>query len=460
MIFRPTQQQYSPGSTFKMITALAALRAGKLNANTAVTCNGGYRLGSRVWRCDLERGHGPVQLHEALQRSCNVFFYHMGDVLGIDPIADMGHLFGLGSRTGIDVVAEVPGVMPDSALYKRLSPTGYTKGMALNTSIGQGDDNVTPLQLAMAYSALANGGTLYQPQIVTRIETPNGKVLPTVRAQGAPGAEAEPGAPAAGRRGAEGGGEPARRHGLRGAPQGRGGRGEDRDRAGDGAGGGAAQGEPGLVLDAGQRVVRLLRPGGRPGAGGGGDQRARRLRRQRCGPDRGARAGEVLRAAAAQPRRGGRVGDAGAAPLVRRPPRGGRPGGEEPGGGGRGEGRRGRRAPGPDGGRASAGEHPRVRGRAGRRSRRCRPPWPPPPPRPRAARRGAVGGDRARGARGRRGGPAGRGGGLGGDAGRAGRRDAEGRRPGRSAPAPGPETAKPEAIGREAPPSAETNVAP
>jgi len=187
MIFRPTQQQYSPGSTFKMITALAALRAGKLTASTVINCPGGYRVGGRVWRCDLERGHGPLQLHEALQRSCDVFFYRLGDVLGIEPIADMAHLFGLGSRTGIDVVAEVPGVMPDEAFYNRVSRIGYTKGMALNTAIGQGDDNVTPLQLAMAYSALANGGTLYQPQIVTRIETPDGQELqrfvPKVRGQ-------------------------------------------------------------------------------------------------------------------------------------------------------------------------------------------------------------------------------------------------------------------------------------
>ncbi len=89
----------------------------------------------------------------------------------------MGRRFGFGAVTGLGVVPEVPGIMPDTAYYERVSPQGAFKGMALNSAIGQGDDNVTPLQLAMAYATLANGGTLYQPQLVQRIETPEGKVV-------------------------------------------------------------------------------------------------------------------------------------------------------------------------------------------------------------------------------------------------------------------------------------------
>ena len=176
LLYRPTQQHYSPGSTFKMVSALAALKSGRFTPHSVNTCNGGYQLGGRVWRCDLARGHGTIDLRVALQRSCNVYFYHVADVLGLDPIAEMGRSLGLGALTGIDVVGEVHGIMPDSRYYEHVAG-GYTKGKALNSAIGQGDDNVTPLQLAMAYAAVANGGTLYQPQIVRRVESPEGRVL-------------------------------------------------------------------------------------------------------------------------------------------------------------------------------------------------------------------------------------------------------------------------------------------
>ena len=98
-------------------------------------------------------------------------------MLGIDPIAEVGREFGLGAPTNFGVVGEVPGVMPSSEYHNRVTPGGYTKGMALNTSIGQGDVNVTPLQLAMLYATIANGGHLFQPQIVQRVETPEGELV-------------------------------------------------------------------------------------------------------------------------------------------------------------------------------------------------------------------------------------------------------------------------------------------
>ena len=177
MIFRPVQQQYPPGSTFKLVTLLAGLRSGQFNAHSAFHCSGSYRLGNRAWRCFKESGHGTIEPRQAIQQSCDAFFYHMGDVLGLDPIGNMGLELGLGAPTGINVVAEVPGIIPTVAYHDRVTPGGYTKGMAINSSVGQGDVNVTPLQLVRAYATIANGGTLYQPQVVRRIETLDGQVI-------------------------------------------------------------------------------------------------------------------------------------------------------------------------------------------------------------------------------------------------------------------------------------------
>ncbi len=177
MVFRPVAQHYSPGSTFKTFSLLAGLSNGLFTPHTVVSCPGGYRLGSRVWRCHKDAGHGPVDAKRALKVSCDTYFYKLADHLGIDVIAETGRALGLGAPTGIGVVAEVPGLMPDTAWHDRVTPGGYQKGMALNTVIGQGDVNTTPLQLVMAYAAIANGGTLYQPQLVKRIESADGRVL-------------------------------------------------------------------------------------------------------------------------------------------------------------------------------------------------------------------------------------------------------------------------------------------
>lgn len=177
MVFRAGAEHYHPGSTFKVVTLLAALQQGVYTPSTHVTCGGGYQLGSRRWRCHKESGHGPVDAHVAMKVSCDTYFYRAADLLGVDPIAAVGKGLGLGAQTGLGVAAEVPGVMPDSAYHNKVTPGGYTKGMALNTAIGQGDVNVTPLQLAVVYAAIANGGTVYQPQVVERLETPEGQVV-------------------------------------------------------------------------------------------------------------------------------------------------------------------------------------------------------------------------------------------------------------------------------------------
>lgn len=177
LIFKVDQQQYHPGSTMKPIVALAGLEEGVLHPGTRVTCRGGLRFGGRFWRCWRKQGHGTLDLRNAIIHSCDTYFYTAGARLGLDRIARWGLLLGLGAPTGLGLGPEAPGVMPTEDWYRRHVPGGYVPGAALNAAIGQGAVNVTPLQLAMAYAAIANGGTLYRPQIVRRIERPDGSVV-------------------------------------------------------------------------------------------------------------------------------------------------------------------------------------------------------------------------------------------------------------------------------------------
>ncbi|HUB09981.1 MAG TPA: penicillin-binding transpeptidase domain-containing protein, partial [Myxococcales bacterium] len=176
-MFRPLQGSYHPGSTFKAITALAGLEHHVITPESHTFCNGGYTLGHRRWRCWKDAGHGEMDLHHAIVHSCDTFFYWVGDKLGLDALAETARMLGLGAPTGIGLDNESAGVIPDVAYHDRVTPGGYQKGFALNAAIGQGDVNVTPLQLAMVYSAIGNGGTLYRPQVVRRIEDPDGKAV-------------------------------------------------------------------------------------------------------------------------------------------------------------------------------------------------------------------------------------------------------------------------------------------
>ncbi len=176
LIFRAVQQHYHPGSTYKVVTALAGLDSGTIGPGSQVVCNGGYSLGSRRWRCHNEGGHGVADLHHAISWSCDTFFYSTGDRMGIDPIAAMARKLGFGALPKLGVSPEVPGIVPDTDYHNRVTPGGYTKGLALNTAIGQGDNNVSPMQLLMAYAAIANGGTLYKPQLVLRTEDVEGNI--------------------------------------------------------------------------------------------------------------------------------------------------------------------------------------------------------------------------------------------------------------------------------------------
>jgi penicillin-binding protein 2 len=175
---RVIQGQYAPGSTFKVVTALAAL-LDKTGASLGkVTCPGYYKLGRRVWRCHRDKGHGLVGLREALKVSCDTFFYAMGAKLGIDKIAVAGHLLGTGHRTSIELRGEKPGLMPTEEWHNQaeFSTGGYQRGMALNTAIGQGSVLMTPIQLAHMYATISQFGKAYPPKIVSHLETADFRV--------------------------------------------------------------------------------------------------------------------------------------------------------------------------------------------------------------------------------------------------------------------------------------------
>jgi penicillin-binding protein 2 len=176
---RATQQHYPPGSTFKPFTGLAALDKEALTEDDKELCRGAMRYGSALFRCWRRGGHGKVAMHRAVVQSCDVYFYRAGLKAGLDAIADMSKSFGFGSITGFKSAREVPGIMPNKLWYQKHTKTGFLPGFTVSDSSGQGDVNVTPLQLAMAYAAIGNGGTLYAPQIVKRIESPTGEVIKT-----------------------------------------------------------------------------------------------------------------------------------------------------------------------------------------------------------------------------------------------------------------------------------------
>ncbi|MFA5624054.1 MAG: penicillin-binding protein 2 [Bradymonadales bacterium] len=170
---------YFPGSVYKVITAVATLEEGLMQTHDTLNCPGYYEYGKqrRRFHCWKHSGHGAVNIVESLGASCDVYFYKVGEKLGMDTLAEYAYHFGLGRRTGIGINGESPGLVPTRAWHAKHSSEGFQGGFTLSTSIGQGDTRTTPLQMALLYSALANGGTLYYPQIVDRIETAQGEPL-------------------------------------------------------------------------------------------------------------------------------------------------------------------------------------------------------------------------------------------------------------------------------------------
>lgn len=172
---RATAGQYSPGSTFKAIVAVAGLAEGEVDPAEEVFCPGYYRLGRRTYRCWKRGGHGAVNLSQALVHSCDVYFYQLGVKLGIDRIAKYAKLFGFGQLTGIDLPGEKPGLVPTREWKERVKKEPWQKGETVSVSIGQGANLTTATQLAVAFSVIGNGGTRVQPRLLRRLESWDGK---------------------------------------------------------------------------------------------------------------------------------------------------------------------------------------------------------------------------------------------------------------------------------------------
>jgi penicillin-binding protein 2 len=171
MLNRALQSQYPPGSTFKIITAVAALEEGVVTPDTRVTCTGGLTQGRWTFGCWKHGGHGTLSLHRALVESCDVYFYTVGRETDIDNIARYARQFGLGSKTGIPLAVERTGLVPDRQWKKKVKNDSWYLGETYNASIGQGYVLATPAQMARLMSAVSNGGHLYDP-VLLRAENP------------------------------------------------------------------------------------------------------------------------------------------------------------------------------------------------------------------------------------------------------------------------------------------------
>ncbi len=158
--------QYPPGSTFKMIVAIAALDAGLMSPEQKVFCSGHLELGNQRFHCWKRTGHGNMEMLDAIEQSCDVYFYEVAKRVGIDRIAETARHFGLGAETGIEIPAERKGLMPTREWKKARTGEAWQQGETLVAGIGQGFVLTTPLQLAVMTARIANGGFAVKPRLI------------------------------------------------------------------------------------------------------------------------------------------------------------------------------------------------------------------------------------------------------------------------------------------------------
>ena len=167
---------YAPASTYKVVATIAGLQEGVITPKTEHTCGGHYDFGGRRFHCHNRRGHGDVDVFDAIRASCDVFFYHVGEQLGIERLELWARRLGFGEPTGIELRESI-GRVPSLQWYKQHVPGGYYPGFALSTAVGQKDVLTSPLQMARVYAAVANGGKLPQATIVAGFEDETGKLV-------------------------------------------------------------------------------------------------------------------------------------------------------------------------------------------------------------------------------------------------------------------------------------------
>lgn len=174
---RSIDGQYPPGSTFKVVTALAGLQEKVVTADTRIYCPGSFRLGRGYYRCWKRGGHGHVDLHDALVQSCDVYFYTVGHRLGIDTLARYAREMGLGVLTQVGLTGEKPGLVPTSQWKIRARKEPWQPGETISVSIGQGFNLVTPIQQARLIATVASRGEVVQPYLVRKVTDQQGRVL-------------------------------------------------------------------------------------------------------------------------------------------------------------------------------------------------------------------------------------------------------------------------------------------
>ena len=181
---RATQGRYSPGSTFKMAVGLAGLEEGVIDPNFRVTCNGGANFYGRYFKCWKRGGHGSVDLRGAIAQSCDVYFYTVANMLGVDRINKWATLLGLGVKSGIDLPNEVTGLVPSTKWKQEVRKEKWYAGETISVGIGQGAVSVTPVSMAVYMATIANGGTRVTPHLVKAIDDGKGwKAIPSPQPQ-------------------------------------------------------------------------------------------------------------------------------------------------------------------------------------------------------------------------------------------------------------------------------------
>jgi penicillin-binding protein 2 len=171
---RALQGTYSPGSTFKIVVATAALEERVVTPNFRVHCTGGASFYGRYFQCWKPGGHGSIDMRHAMEQSCNVYYYTLGNMLGVDKIHKWASALGLGERTGIDLPNELKGLVPSTQWKKEVKGEKWYAGETISVAIGQGQVSVTPLSMAVMMMTVANGGTRYTPHVLKAVDQGQG----------------------------------------------------------------------------------------------------------------------------------------------------------------------------------------------------------------------------------------------------------------------------------------------
>jgi penicillin-binding protein 2 len=175
---RVIQGRYSPGSTFKIVVAVAAMEEGLVTPDFKVNCPGGATFYGRYFKCHLKGGHGVVDMRHAIEKSCNVYFYTLGNMLGVDRIHKWAVNLGLAGKTGVDLPNEQESLVPSTEWKKRTTGEKWYAGETISVAIGQGQNAVTPASLAVMMATVANGGTRITPRVIKAVDAGDGTLKP------------------------------------------------------------------------------------------------------------------------------------------------------------------------------------------------------------------------------------------------------------------------------------------